>query len=322
MLAAAVGTVAGVCGCSDRTATPGAGTATTSSTAAPANTVSPTFAGLPGATPWVPGPGEVEPDVKLRAVQLVEAIGSWPAGGQGPAAARGRVAALGLDPGLVDQGAELLVRGEEAVLRVVVAQYGGLLAGSADVMIACEQWSRDAGGEVTPGGTTVEVRLSRLDPRWTVTGLQTAQPGTPVAQLPRAAHLVLAEPRIVLPSAARTDVLAGTVHEGVLELMLTLSRRHAFAVTVLRSGHPPNVFGTDRPSDHAGGRAFDVWQIDGRAVVDPATPHDLVDGFMRAAAAAGSYNVGGPRQLGGGTTSRQFFSDLAHRDHVHVGLRA
>jgi hypothetical protein len=37
---------------------------------------------------------------------------------------------------------------------------------------------------------------------------------------------------------------------------------------------------------------------------------------MRAAAAAGSYNVGGPRLLSGS----QFFSDDTHHDHVHAGF--
>jgi hypothetical protein len=86
---------------------------------------------------------------------------------------------------------------------------------------------------------------------------------------------------------------------------------------VIRSGHPLYVFGTSRLSDHPRGRAFDTWQIDGHAVVDPATPRALVTGYMRAAAAAGSYNVGGPYRLSGAT----YFSDATHHDHVHAGFR-
>jgi hypothetical protein len=89
-------------------------------------------------------------------------------------------------------------------------------------------------------------------------------------------------------------------------------------VSVVRSGHPIDVFGTTRPSDHPRGRAVDVWRVDGHAVVDPATPAALVDNLMRRAAALGSYNVGGPRQLSGS----QFFSDRTHRDHVHMGFTA
>jgi hypothetical protein len=38
---------------------------------------------------------------------------------------------------------------------------------------------------------------------------------------------------------------------------------------------------------------------------------------MQAAAAAGSYNVGGPYLLGG---APQWFSDDTHHDHVHAGF--
>ncbi|MFG2823488.1 hypothetical protein ACGFX4_29190 [Kitasatospora sp. NPDC048365] len=275
---------------------------------------------LPAAVAWRPGPGEVEPDVKLRAVEVVEALGTWGPGGQGVEAARGRVAALGLPPGLADQAGPLLPAAAEAVVEVVYAQYGGILSDSASVMVVCRQWSA-SGGSVTAGGTTVDVRLSAASPRWDVTALHPAEPGSPAAQLPDPATRVLAQPRIVLPPAAVADVRSGAVHDSVLQAMLNLAGPYAFQVSVLRSGHPLDVFGTDRPSDHPVGRAFDTWQIDGRAVVDPATPADLVDGFMRAAAAAGSYNVGGPRQLSGGAVANQFFTDRTHRDHVHAGFR-
>jgi hypothetical protein len=77
------------------------------------------------------------------------------------------------------------------------------------------------------------------------------------------------------------------------------------------------VFGTNRLSDHPRGRAFDTWRIDGHPVVDARTPRRLVMGYMEAAAAAGSYNVGGPYLLG---SAPQFFSDDTHHDHVHAGF--
>ncbi|MFD7984517.1 hypothetical protein ACFV4M_14230 [Kitasatospora indigofera] len=288
--------------------------------AASPSTVGGTPAALPAVTPWVPGPGEVDPDVKLRAVQLVEALGNWPAGGQGVAAAGARAAALGLDPGLAGQAGPLLPAADRAALQVLYAQYGGLLGDSASVMVVCRQWTAAADGTVAEGGTTVDVRLGRAQPRWTVTELHPADPGPPSATLSAAARAVLTDTRILLPPAALADVTSGAVHDSVLRAMLTLARTYTFQVTVLRSGHPLDVFGTDRPSDHPQGRGVDVWQIDGHTVADPATDHALVDGFMRAAAAAGSYNVGGPRQLSGGVTANQFFSDDTHHDHVHAGF--
>ncbi|MFK0296750.1 hypothetical protein ACIQU6_40640 [Streptomyces sp. NPDC090442] len=262
----------------------------------------------------------MQPEVKERAVAVVEAIGAWPAGERD--AAMARVGALGLEPSLVDQAGALRPGGAEAVLEVVDAQYGGILADSASVLVVCRQWVRRGDGTVVAGGTTVDVRLRRASPRWTVTALHPARPGAPAAEPGGAAKRVLAAgPAIELPPAAAADVRSGAVHTSVLDALWELARTHRMAVSVVRSGHPLNVFGTDRPSDHPRGRAVDVWRIDGHAVVDPATPRRLVESFMRAAAAAGSYNVGGPIRLSGGAAD-QFFTDDTHRDHVHLGFRA
>ncbi|MEW1718167.1 hypothetical protein [Streptomyces sp. NPDC093109] len=86
---------------------------------------------LPTTTPWRPDRADVSPDVKLRAVQVVEAIGAWSAGQGGAAAAKRRVAALGAAPSLVDAAGALLPAAGEAALQVVDAQYGGILADSA-----------------------------------------------------------------------------------------------------------------------------------------------------------------------------------------------
>jgi hypothetical protein len=276
--------------------------------------------GLPRATPWHPSPDDVDPQVKLRAVQLVVALGSWRTGEQGAAAARRRVSALGLDPGLVGQAGRLLTSADEAVLRVVDAQYGGILADAASVLVVCRQWTRRA-GTVTAGGTTMDVRLSRARPRWAVTALHPARPGPAVSSLPSAARKVLDDSRIGLPPAARADVRGGHIHPTVLEALLRLADTYRMNLSVIRSGHPLDVFGTSRPSDHPRGRAFDVWQINGRSVVDSATPRRLIESFMRDAAAVGSYNVGGPVLLSGATAG-QFFSDPTHHDHVHVGFRS
>ncbi len=111
---------------------------------------------------------------------------------------------------------------------------------------------------------------------------------------------------------------AGQIHDSVLQALDTLSKQHVLDVSVLRSGHPLLVFGTDRPSDHPYGRAADVWAIDGSAVVDPAN-RDLVISFMREAAATGPWQVGGPVDLDG-PDKHTFFSDNTHHDHVHMGF--
>ncbi|MER7771273.1 hypothetical protein [Kitasatospora sp. NPDC096140] len=302
------------------TPTPGTATGTPPGAGTPTATPAPTAVATPLPQPplWQPGPSEIQPDVKRRAVELVAALGAWPPGGQGVEAARARVAALGLPPALADQAGPLAPPAVEASLEVIVAQYGGILADSASVLVVCRQWTRGADGSVAEGGTTVDVRLSRAAPRWTVTDLHPGVAGPAAAAPPPAVARVLAEPRIELPPEAAADLRSGTVHASVPEAMLRLAGPYTLSVSVVRTGHPLDVFGTTRPSDHPPGRAFDVWRIDGMAVVDPATPRQLIESFMRDAAAAGSYNVGGPVAIAG--AGNRFFTDDTHHDHCHIGF--
>jgi hypothetical protein len=277
---------------------------------------------LPAAVPWRPGPGEIEPAAKLAAVRLVEAFGTWRAGQGGVRHAAARAVALGvaapLSAELAGQTGSLTPAADEAVVQVIDAQYGGILSDTASVLVVCAQTTR-TGTAVHHGGTTVDVRLSRTSAGWGVTALHPAHPG-PAASLSTAARAVLTDSRVQLPPASAADVRSGAVHASVLEAMTRLAGTYRISISVVRSGHPLDVFGTDRPSDHPLGRAFDVWRIDGHPVVDPATSRSLITAFMRAAAAAGSYNVGGPVQLSGGATANQFFSDATHHDHVHIGF--
>jgi hypothetical protein len=198
---------------------------------------------------------------------------------------------------------------------VLEAQYGGILSTAASVLTVCRSW-RVIKGHVVTGGHTYDVRLSRGLRRWHVTAIHPSRPGSPARDLSRAARRVLASDRIDLPPAARADVASGQVHDRVLTAMLRLSRSYRIGVSVVRSGHPTHVFGTDRLSDHPFGRAFDTWYV-GRAVIDPSTPERFVRGYMQALADVGAYNVGGPYLLG---AAPQFFSDDTHHDHVHAGF--
>ncbi|MYS22916.1 hypothetical protein GTW78_22790 [Streptomyces sp. SID4948] len=264
----------------------------------------------------------MQPAAKLAAVRLVEAFGTWQAGQADPRHAAARAAALGIPARLAAELAaetgSLTPPADAAVVRVIDAQYGGILPDTASVLVVCSQATR-SGGTVHQGGTTVDVRLTRSPAGWGVTALHPAKPG-PAAPLGAPARAVLGDPRIQLPPDAAADIRSGAVHSSVLRAMTRLAGTYRISVSVVRSGHPLDVFGTDRPSDHPRGRAFDVWRVNGHPVVDPATSRALITAFMRAAAAAGSYNVGGPIQLSGGATPQQFFSDDTHHDHVHIGF--
>jgi hypothetical protein len=267
---------------------------------------------------WSPNIGEVRPSVKLQAVRVIEAVGSWEVGQDGIGAAASRVAAVGQPGGLARQALPLLGRGARATVQVIDAQYGGILATSASVLVACRQWLEGPGGRLIAGGTTVDVRLRSHRGRWIVTELLPARPGRRLPTLSSVARRVLTSSRITLPPASVADVWSGQVHNAVLRALLALAKDYRIDVSVIRSGHPTFVFGTTRRSDHPRGRAFDTWRINGHAVVDPRTPRAIVVDYMRAAAAAGAYNVGGPYGLGG--RGNQFFTDPTHHDHVHAGF--
>ena len=239
---------------------------------------------LPSPARWRPGPGELVPSAKAAAVRRIERLGDD---------ANHRV-------------------------EVIDAQYGGLLTTTASVLVVCRSFTRRA-ERVIAGGHTFDVRLALLAGGWRVTAVHPSHPGRPVPHDSAAARHVLTSRRIALPPAARADIASGTVHDSVLGAMLTVSRRWPIGVSVVRSGHPIDVFGTDRPSDHPLGRAFDTWRIADHPVVRPTTPRVLVRAYMEALAAAGSYDVGGPVLPG---APPQYFSDRTHHDHVHAGFTA
>jgi hypothetical protein len=246
---------------------------------------------------------------------MIEALGTWDAAHVGLAAAGARLSALGMDPALATQAAELLSGGTTAALQVIDAQYGGLLASSASVLVPTRQWVVDGSGAQTERGWTFDVRLTAASPAWHVTAINPSNPGA-AAGVDSLATQVLRSARIDLPPASHADIASGQVHDSVLRAMLALSQTYTIGVSVVRSGHPQYVFGTARLSDHPRGRAFDTWRINGLPVVASSTPRSLVTGYMQAAAAAGSYNVGGPYVLAGST----YFSDQTHHDHVHAGF--
>jgi hypothetical protein len=237
---------------------------------------------LPGVHRWQPNPNDLAPDCKLTAVRRIEELGNGP----------------------------------HTALQVIDAQYGGLLTDSASVLVVTRSW-RLRGHHRVRGGHTYDVRLSRVPHGWRITAIHPSMPGPPARRLTSSAHRVLASDRIVLPPAGAADIASGQVHDSVLRAMLSLATSYRVGVSVVRSGHPLYVFGTDRLSDHPQGRAFDTWEIDGHPVVDGRTPRTLVEEYMHAAAAAGSYNVGGPYLLG---AAPQWFSDATHHDHVHAGF--
>jgi hypothetical protein len=269
--------------------------------------------GLPSVPRWRPVANEIEPQAKLAATQVVEALGTVPVASP----ARQRLTDAGASPVLAEQAGPLVPPAAPAVVEVRYPQFGGLTETTASVMtVAAQCWLAD--GRLQRRTVTVDVRLSRLSDRWDVVDLYPVEPaGSPLHLSGPAAELARTS-AVGLPDAALVDLAGGVVDRLVIDALLTLSEKFEMSVSVFRSGHPINVFGTSRTSNHTRGKAVDIWAINGRPVVTMGPDDDTVVDFLTAAAMAGSDEIGAPIVPDG--PGGAYFTDAVHRDHVHIGF--
>lgn len=165
----------------------------------------------------------------------------------------------------------------------------------------------------------LDVRVARDgDDVWQVTGIEAGNPPAPVRSVSALAERVLADPNINLPGPGRADIEAGYVEDSILSVLDQVAQTRVIDVHVVQTGHPVNIFATDRNSQHTLGRAVDIWRIDGQLVVDPSTPRDLLVEVMTVAGPAGATEVGGPFDLNGSRSG--YFADAVHSDHLHLAV--
>lgn len=291
---------------------------TTSVPPAPTTT---TPTALPALEPWSAGPGEVLPAVKELATGAVEAAGTWEDGANGVEDLQSRLTGLGI-PAALGEAASTLLDGDAAAasVDVIYPQYAGLTEDRASVMVVAEHHLA-VGDTVAVRGVTVDVRLIEEPDGWAVEAILPAEAPAPAADLPAAARGVLDNPRIRLTEVARADIAAGIVDPLVLGVLDELAQDHVLDVVVVVSGHPPNVFGQAKLSNHVKGRAVDIWAIDNQPIVDPDTPRELVEQVLLTAEAHRADEIGSPYDLdGSGPDTRVFFTNDVHQDHVHVGF--
>jgi hypothetical protein len=140
-----------------------------------------------------------------------------------------------------------------------------------------------------------------------------------LGQASASARALAANPRISFTARARRDLRSGTVDPRLVRVLAAATGRHRLAVSVFATGHSKYVAGTWRVSRHYSGRAADVWQVDGRPVTaaNPAARR-LVAWLAALPPSQRPAEVGSPfaefEPLPG------FFTDRAHRDHVHIGV--
>ena len=132
---------------------------------------------------------------------------------------------------------------------------------------------------------------------------------------------MLDHPEIRLPDSAAWDIRRGDIDERLLQAMARLGERTPYAVAVLKSGHPRNVFGTSRVSNHAHGRAVDIYAVgEWNVISQRRESSDAYRASRWALDAIRPSELGGPWDLDGGAGIA--FTNTVHQDHIHIGFDA
>lgn len=222
---------------------------------------------------------------------------------------------------LVEQAAALHHEDRWSRGRVVYPQLGGATTTDISVMVVTEQTLGGPDGVHTET-RTLDVRLTDNAGYWEFTELADAggsdpQPETDSTEL---AQRVLDHDRIELPDSARWDILSGHTDPTMLELMARAADEFSFGVVTLHTGHPTNVFGTDRPSDHTRGFAVDIYGVEGTDVIDDRADDATTLRFVQWLYEQPEVKqIGSPWALDG--FGGRSFTDIVHQDHLHVAVR-
>lgn len=298
------------------TVAPSRSTASTPPPTAPA--VRPVSSPAPGA--WVADGPEPYPQLKELAARVAVSLTTYD-----PAATPASVAdTVTSDPGrraaLTGALGPLVHHGDSSSGAVVYPQMGGITADAASVMVVVRQTVSGAQGSSVET-RTLDVWLVRSSSGWQFDQLNSAG-GTPVpepAGLSAVARAVLADPRISLPDTARWDIYRGAVSPVLLQLMLDTAQVTPYAVTVLETGHPYDVFGTGTESLHSAGRAVDIHALAGVPVVDQHAVGSPAYALARWLLGHSQVTqVGSPWALEG--SSSRSFTNSVHLDHIHVSV--
>ncbi len=270
---------------------------------------------------WAPGGEEPFPQIKQAATSFLQTAGTWSASGQGaPEAVAQRLVSAGLPADVAATAAVLAAPDAEgSTLEIVYPQSGGQTPTDASVMTSVVQ-TLQRGGVVEQRALTLDVRVRLVGTVWTAIGIAPLPPLAGPGTLGANAAAVLANPRIRLPGAAQADLRSGSLDETMLGILNGIAAHHELDVAVFYDGHPPQVFATDRLSNHHVGRAVDIWAVDGRSVASLRGDTALLDPILVLAARLGATEVGSPYDRNG--PEGGYFTDAAHQDHLHIGVSA
>ena len=261
-------------------------------------------------------PNETHPDIKTAAIAVAVGLTTYEANdtvdgvaSRLPGEAMGVAGALHV-PGAWSRG------------RVIYPQFGGLEPNSASVMVVIEQMIGAPDG-VRVYVRTLDIRMARTGGAWRFAELASVggDPIAPPAALPEVALAVLNDPRIELPDSARWDIFSGRVSPRLLGLMARMADQAPYGVVTLISGHPWEIFGTDRQSDHTRGLAVDLYRVGDAQVIDDRAEGGFTHGFVQWLYDQPDVaRVGSPWALDG--FGGRSFTDALHLDHLHIAVPA
>ena len=272
----------------------------------------------PAIDPYEPPAGEEFPAAKRLAGRVVQNAMTY-ARDDSAQAVVARVAAQSRGGvGIADAIGPLRRRGHRSWGRVEYAQLSGMTASDAGAMVVARQTTEDEKGRQRSVVRVADVRLVLKGGAWaldrivTVGGEEVARPD----DLPAVSRRVLDHPNIDLPDSARWDIYRGRVGLPLLDALAQAAERHRVRVAVLRSGHPPNVWASDRISAHTRGDAVDIWSVDGKRVIQQREAGSPAYKLAASFLASGARQVGSPWVLAEGAP--RSFSDAVHQDHLHA----
>ncbi len=274
--------------------------------------------------PFEPTANEVQSDAKQLGALVAYVITNYEA----DSSLSEVLAALPVDPALADSLA-LEVQsvhhpGMWSRGTVEYAQLGGHLDGRISIMVVVRQDLGVEGNSETQRTETrtMDVRLAKGESgAWEFEEIASAggQPVERPADLAPLAAAVVDNPRIDLPDSAIWDIYTGHTDQPLLQLMLDLAERTPYTAAVLNTGHPQNVFGTPRLSNHTAGRAVDIYKLGSELVIDS---HDVTSSLYAVSEWVVSRTdireFGSPWRFEDAVAHT--FTNQVHHDHVHIGV--
>jgi hypothetical protein len=262
---------------------------------------------------------EAEPEAKQLAADIAYALTTYEAGDDHHERLEALPSRHGVDE-LARASAPLTHPGYWSRGEVIYPQLGGLDNDLASVMVVTRQTVGTESEAAFSVVRTLDIRLLRGESGWEFDFLSDAGGSFDRVEDLATAHAIANDPRIVMPDSARLDILSGLVSPTLLQVMADLAEQSPFEVVVLATGHPHNVFETDRLSHHTVGQAVDINRIGGRLVIEDRDPDSVTRATVEwLLSQPHVLQVGSPWDTDGEGSPRSFTNEV-HQDHIHLAV--